>query len=493
MSSTFGGISTALSGLVAARKAMDVTGQNITNVATTGYTRRSTMQEGASATGQSSLYGPGDMAGNGVTVVGTSRASDGLLDAGVRSASADSALSSGRSATLAGLEGLTTEPTDQGLAKQMDDMWKTWGDLSNHPDSLAVRQTVVTATQTVVDAIRSGHDAVATQWSTELSKANATVDSINTTASDVAGLNKQIAKIVGAGGDANDLMDQRDQLVTTLSTMTGATAQAGSNGQVNVYVNGHTMVGEGTAWTLQHVTNSAGTSAPPPAMGSAPTLQWAGTPATTAALTSGSLAASMEALTTTLPAAAAKYDTLASNLATGVNTVLTGSSTSVYDLAGNAATNLFQAAPPNDPTDPITASNLSLAFTDASLLGASAIAPSDGSQTYDGSVADLISKLGSDLTVTDANGDPSTLTSPNTTWKTWVADLGTRASSATLNATMSAHALATASSDQQSNAGVSLDEETANLLLLQHAYQGAARVMSAVDEMLDTLINNTGS
>ena len=52
--------------------------------------------------------------------------------------------------------------------------------------------------------------------------------------------------------------------------------------------------------------------------------------------------------------------------------------------------------------------------------------------------------------------------------------------------------LQTASENQQSVAGVSLDEETANLLVLQRSYQGAARIMSAVDDMISTVINMVG-
>ena len=49
-----------------------------------------------------------------------------------------------------------------------------------------------------------------------------------------------------------------------------------------------------------------------------------------------------------------------------------------------------------------------------------------------------------------------------------------------------------AKSAQTSQSGVDLDEETANLVVFQHAYQGAARVLTTIDQMLDTLINHTG-
>ena len=57
---------------------------------------------------------------------------------------------------------------------------------------------------------------------------------------------------------------------------------------------------------------------------------------------------------------------------------------------------------------------------------------------------------------------------------------------------MTGLALDAATALQQSQTGVDLDEETANLLTYQHAYQGAARVLTAIDEMLDVLINRTG-
>ena len=81
---------------------------------------------------------------------------------------------------------------------------------------------------------------------------------------------------------------------------------------------------------------------------------------------------------------------------------------------------------------------------------------------------------------------------PDAVWSAFVVDLGVRTQSATLSANVSEKARATAQSLQMSGAGVDIDEETVNMLSYQRAYQGAARVLTAVDEMLDTLINRTG-
>ncbi len=70
--------------------------------------------------------------------------------------------------------------------------------------------------------------------------------------------------------------------------------------------------------------------------------------------------------------------------------------------------------------------------------------------------------------------------------------VGSASRTATSEATLTGLALTNARSQQQSSAGVSMDEENVSLLAYQHAYQGAARVLTAVDEMLDTIINRLG-
>ena len=103
-----------------------------------------------------------------------------------------------------------------------------------------------------------------------------------------------------------------------------------------------------------------------------------------------------------------------------------------------------------------------------------------GGGALDGSVADKISRLG-----VAPDG-------PDSVWSAHVAQLAVKSSSATYDAKLATIASTAAFSDLLSHSAVSLDEETVNLVQYQHAYQGAARVLTAVDEMLDQLINRTG-
>ena len=78
------------------------------------------------------------------------------------------------------------------------------------------------------------------------------------------------------------------------------------------------------------------------------------------------------------------------------------------------------------------------------------------------------------------------------TWAAFVVDLGVQSASASSRATVAEAARSTASAAQLAQTSVDTDEETVNMLAFQRAYEGAARVLTAVDEMLDTLINRTG-
>ena len=81
---------------------------------------------------------------------------------------------------------------------------------------------------------------------------------------------------------------------------------------------------------------------------------------------------------------------------------------------------------------------------------------------------------------------------PTASWEGIVTEIGVAAKTELQQANLADIASQSAKSLQMSNASVDLDEENVNLLSYQHAYQGAARVMTAIDEMLDTLINRTG-
>ena len=168
--------------------------------------------------------------------------------------------------------------------------------------------------------------------------------------------------------------------------------------------------------------------------------------------------------------AISKLNELATGVATAVNTIHSAGKT--------------LAAPPSDTgvnffsfTAGLPAAiGLRVAITDPTMVAAGG--PASG--TLDGSVADKISQL---------REGP---TSPDAGWRNFVVDLGVKSEAATRRAEVSEASRSSAENLQLSNSSVDVDEEMTNMLAFQRAYEGAARVLTAIDEMLDTLINRTG-
>jgi flagellar hook-associated protein 1 FlgK len=265
-------------------------------------------------------------------------------------------------------------------------------------------------------------------------------------------------------------MDRRDQALGTLATLTGATTRMNTDGTVDVSIGGNAIVSGVTARSLRVAgTNDLSTAGTDPVH-----LEWADT-GRTAAVDGGEVAARLSTLAG--PAAggsggvyaeAAKvYNDLATSIATQVNALHEQGSTT----SGATGLDFFRLG-----TAGPAALNLSVVPTDAT--GIAAADPAKGAA--DGSIADAISQLGS------ASG------SPDASWAAFVSRIGVQSQSATAQSSLADSASNAATTAQTSESGVDLDEETANLVTFQHAYQAAARVLTTVDSMLDTIINKMG-
>ncbi|MGH3706000.1 MAG: FlgK family flagellar hook-associated protein, partial [Agromyces sp.] len=205
------------------------------------------------------------------------------------------------------------------------------------------------------------------------------------------------------------------------------------------------------------------------------TLEWERRPGTPVALDGGELAGAVSMLAPAtasgnggqLAEALASYNGLAEALAVQVNTLHRSGSTT----GGQTGLDFFSV----DPTRP-AALGLGVIPTGAAGIASGAV----GAGPLDGSMADAIAQL---RLADDA---------PDAHWATFVAKVGVAAGAEHDRAVVAELAMDSAVARQQSSASVDLDEENMNLVLAQTAYQGAARVFTAIDEMLDVLINRTG-
>lgn len=491
--STFSGISTALSSLIAQRTALDVAGQNVANANTDGYTRQRADLGAVSTVQVASMFSTGDGVGSGVRVTSISRATDPFLDAKLRSQTSGASYLAARASAYTTLESGLGEPSDTGLATQLSTFWNDWHDVANSPDTVSTRSVLLDDARQLADMVHDRYDNIATQWGDARTTTVSLVGQVNALAANVADLNERILDITNSGGQANELEDARDQALTQLAGLVGATPQTRQDGMVDVYVGGNALVfGVGArelavagAQDFSQVAGygTDGSSVTPQGVW----LEWADKPGQQVVPTGGTVAGELSVLAPAdasgngtggvLAEAAKRLDEVATTLATTVNGVYSGS-LPVADPPGSTVTpvgDFFTLGTPGFAGPP--ALGLSVVPQAAEEIGVAD--PTLGG--YDSSVAQEIADLATSTSGADA------------VWSKAVVEIGNRSSAAQSRSTVAEAARASAEQDQLANASVDTDEETAGLIAMQRAYEAAARVLTTLDEMLDTLINKTGT
>lgn len=472
--STFSGLNTAYTGLASAKLGFDVVGQNVANASTAGYTRQRVTTSAVAPLNSAGLFSSGVRPGQGVSIDGIARLGNSALDAQVRSTAGDAGYTAVRANVMTALETSLNEPGANGIASQLGNFWAAWGDLSNNADESAQGGLVIGAAKTLASSIATGYQSVASQWTTARSDIAGMVDEVNATAAQVADLNGRIRSTLAAGNSANELLDARNMMTTTLAALTGGTVRELPDGTVDVLVGGNPLV-TGTISQELKLTGSltfAGSAAAPVQ------VEWARRPGVPVAVDGGEIGGSLTMLAPAnaqgtggaLAEAAASYNALATALTAQVNDIHRTGATA----AGVTNLNFFV------PIDPTNASPAALSLSVVPTSQADIASATPGAGGKDGSIADAIAQIGV------AAG------SPNKLWSASVTAIAVESKTTLKQAVLADIATTAAVNSQQSNAAVDLDEENISLLTYQHAYQGAARVITAIDEMLDTLINRTG-
>jgi flagellar hook-associated protein 1 len=224
-------LSIGKSGLLAAQVGLSTTGHNITNVNNPGYNRQTVLQQ----TAQSNFAGYG-FVGTGTEVSQIKRQYDSFMAAQVNAAQSATSSLDAYYTQISQIDNLLADPT-AGLSPALQDFFKGVQDVSANPSSVASRQALLSSAgslaarfQGLSARLREIGDGVNSQITS-----NVTV--INTYAKQIAELNKSISELtVDASNQPNDLLDQRDQLVTELNKYVKATVQPGANNTITVSI-----------------------------------------------------------------------------------------------------------------------------------------------------------------------------------------------------------------------------------------------------------------
>ncbi len=246
-------IDIGITGFNAAREAFGVIGNNIANAATEGYRRQriDLVPSDGPQIGDSSP-------GGGVNVAGVTRMIDELLEQEVLRQKSSLGQISQERATLGTIESAFGELTGTGsLSEAIDKFFNALKDLAAHPSETIWQNQAVSSAENMASRFRSLGEFLRTlQTQIEL-EADNVVSQINTLAAQFGELNEKIERREISGPQANNLRDQRDQLISQLSDLVGVETQARPYGVVDVSVDGMPLVTDTATLTLEAGLTSA--------------------------------------------------------------------------------------------------------------------------------------------------------------------------------------------------------------------------------------------
>ena len=461
----YGMLNVAKTALITQQKALDITANNIANVNTEGYSRqRLTMEQNEPV-----RYDGGTLS----TGVRANRTIQRIYDRFINAQLADAASKEGRwqaqGETLEKAELMFDEVSGYGLNNAMSQFWGAWQQLSNNPSGYTERVTLIGESQNMTDVFNKlTRDLNQVQKDSDTS-INGAVGDINTLTREIAELNLKVAEIE-AGNDhsANEFRDQRDLKLKELSNLINVNSFEDADGYLTVVTaNGHTLVDRVNSWDLTTGLNANGFN----------DVFWQSSSGTLQNITSdisdGKLKGWIEARDTVIPDYLTRLDDMALTMITAVNT-LHSSGLTLEAPPDDTGIDFFTGTDASDiavNTDIVNNSNLL-----AAALNTEGVPGGNGNAIAISELQNSLSMSGGTATFDDF-------------YDSLVSDVGRNVSQAKVNTDHQSMVSLQLSTYREEVSGVSMDEEMVNMVQFQSAYTAAAKLVSTVDQMLQTLID----
>jgi flagellar hook-associated protein 1 len=447
------GLNIALQSLLSQQTAIETTSNNIANVNTPGYSRqRAELTETDPVTiGSLTL-------GTGVEVSQISSLRDSILDSRVNQETQQQGQLSSYLSSAQQVQTLFNETSGNGLQAPLTAFFNSLSQLASNPSDPNVRGTVLTAAQNLASAFnQTSRSLTATQDGIDRSVVQ-TVSQINTLTAQIATVNAQVSGAIGSGQNPGTYIDQRNQLINQLSALVDVSPIDAGNGSLTLTTaSGAPLVVGGQSFQL---TTQVGTNGLQSIFSQGSDV--------TSKINSGQLAGELQIRDGVIPSVLSSIDTLAASLATAVNT----QNQAGFDLSGAPGGSIF--VPLTSTTG--AAASLSVAISDSSKIAAS----SDGTPGDNGNANKLLAIQNQTI----VNGQ-----TPLSAYSSLVFQIGSDVSTAQSKNDAGSAVLQQLTNLQGGVSGVDVNEEAANLVRFQNAYQAAAQVTSIINSLLQTTIN----
>ncbi|EKD88050.1 MAG: hypothetical protein ACD_35C00080G0009 [uncultured bacterium] len=464
MANLLASINVALTALLSHSQAVSVYEHNVANVNTPGYHRQYAKVTAGPAVSLSNAYygtGVGQM-GSGVYVTAIQRYAVDFYDTRYRLENQQASKWSTESEIVAQLESSLLETSTDGLLPKIEAYFSNWQAATDDPTNTSVRRQLLDSAKELASSINTRYSQIESIRSEQDLRINQSIQEINLLAENIADLNREISRVMSIGDSPNDLLDARDVALDRLSEIAGATSFKQDNGEVSVSINGHILVGGHDTYPLHTEIDSTNENLAK--------IVWSD--GKDMIPTSGELAGVIEARDTIFEDQRTGLNNLSMMLKNEVNAIHFNG----YGLDNSTQLNFFEG------TD---AGNFKVndALEDVSKIALSSVIDEPGNNEIGRSIFQL-------RTTGTLNSDTMTFSQY---YNDQISKLGLTVLRAQTNArdrSLVAQALV---SQREAVTGVSLNEEAANIAKSQKAYEAAARVISTIDEMLNTVINGMGA
>ncbi len=466
---------TGHSGMMAAKAAIATTGHNITNSSTEGYSRQKIHQSAVAP--QASLGRMGSakaQVGRGVNIDDSQRINDQYLEKQIRNSNRDLSFFEEKNLLLTHTEDVFNELNGEGLNKLLTNFFNGFRSLSTEPENQALRQSVREAAKTLVNDLQRVRKEVVDIRKHTDARLEGYVNEVNSWADEIRKLNILIKQASLGGSTPSDLLDKRDLALKNLGSYLDLAMYKDNYGSYNIDIKGvgPLVTGPKVMEFSVHRTESDDQGKADGAFDIKSSANASGI--ITHQIRGGKLGALLEGRDKTITVVLDKLDELAFGLAKAVNQIHR------QGVSQNGETNVDFFEEPKEVKR--AAQMLKLSDKVAQNVNNIAIAAAKDSPA-DNRIAVAIGGL-QGLRI--LNEGRATF---DEAYNTIVSEIGivSARSKAGLNQQKDIVDQLQKMRDQIS--GVSIDEETANLLRYQHAFDASAKVIQVANDMLDTVLN----
>jgi flagellar hook-associated protein 1 len=461
--------------------AMEVMSHNVANVNTPGYTRQSPVIETESPYNQGLLK-----IGMGVRVESVTQAVDNYTTRSIHQNISDLKEYETKTSVLSQLETIFNEATDQGLSQMMNDFWSAWQDLANNPGGMAERTALLEKSESLCSyfhTMSNDLNQIANNLNTSLGTA---LQDVNQISEKIAALNDKIVAAESSGTPANDLRDERTNLLKELSGYIGNVYLEDENGSVTVMTtDGTALVSGNHHWELTQVGNN---------------IYWNNIPKDISKnLTGGKIGGWLDLRDEVVPQYLANLDEIAGTLIQEVNTLhLTG-----YTLAGETNKYFFRnfQTTPNTPNTTDYGGAAAYITLSDDVKGIPANIAAGGQSGDPGDNENVLNIVGiqNDASIQirkwtyDDRGASQTSALQTETideyYQVLTGDLGILSEDFSRKQDFTQSLVSHLEELRDSVSGVNIDEEMIELLKIQRAHQAASKIVSAADDLLKSILD----